>query len=62
MSIHSDLQCIIEGELDQCERALKNGNTEKALRELDYAMRKLKEIASKMDALENVRRAPDRTR
>jgi hypothetical protein len=43
MSIQGDLQSIIEDELVHCERALKNGNIEKALLELDHAVRKLKE-------------------
>lgn len=61
MSIHSELQSIIEGELLHCERALKDRNIEKALQELDYATRKLKEIESKLGALEKGRGAPDRT-
>jgi hypothetical protein len=61
MSIHGDLQSIIEDELVHCERALKNGNIEKALLELDHAVRKLKEIGSKVGALEKGRHAPDQT-
>jgi hypothetical protein len=61
MSIHGDLQSIIEDELDQCKRALKNGNNEKALLELEYAVRKLEEIGSKVGALEKGRHAPDQT-
>lgn len=52
MSIHSDLEKVIRNELDDCERALKQGDITKALRELDYAVRKLKEIESKVRGLE----------
>lgn len=37
---------VIRGELDDCERALKSGAVDKALRELDGAVTKLKRVAN----------------
>jgi len=37
---------IIRRELDDCERAIKNGDEDRALRELDDAIRKLKRLAN----------------
>jgi hypothetical protein len=52
MSVRSDLERVIRIELGECERAIQNGDLTKALRELDYAMRKLKEIERKITRLE----------
>jgi hypothetical protein len=52
MTIHGDLEDVIRGELDDVERALKRGDAAKALRELDDAVRKLKDIANKVSRLE----------
>ena len=40
---------IIRGELDDCERALKSGDTDKALRELDDAVTKLRRLANSLE-------------
>ncbi len=48
MSAYRDLEAVISNELDQCDRAILHGNTEKALRELREAVNKLDDIARKM--------------
>lgn len=52
MSVHSDLERVIRGELDNCERALKNEDVGKALRELRDAISKLKVIQRSASRLE----------
>ncbi len=52
MSVHDDLERIIRNELDDCERALKNGDVDRGLRELDDAVRKLKDIERRVRQLE----------
>jgi hypothetical protein len=52
MSIHGDIAGIIRNELDDCERALKKGEVKKALRELDDAVTKLKDIERRVNVLE----------
>ncbi len=48
MSVYRDLEAVIGNELDQCDRAILHGNTEKALRELREAVNKLDDIARKL--------------
>ncbi len=48
MSAYRDLEAVINNELDQCDRAILHGNTEKALRDLREAVNKLNDIARKM--------------
>jgi hypothetical protein len=43
------IKTIIRGELDDCERALKSGDTRKALRELDGAVTKLRRLANNLE-------------
>lgn len=52
MSVKGDLEDVIRRELDDCERALRRGDTKQALSELDDATRKLKEIVRKVGNLE----------
>ncbi|MCW5692933.1 MAG: hypothetical protein KIT48_11270 [Pseudolabrys sp.] len=56
MTIRNDLEAVIRGELDDCERALKREDPEKALRELRDAIDKLTEIARKVGHLERAAR------
>jgi hypothetical protein len=46
--IAAQIRRVINGELDDCDRALKNGDTASALRELDDAMTKLRRLASQL--------------
>ncbi len=48
MTAYVDLEAVISNELDQCDRAILHGNTEKALRDLREAVNKLNDIARKM--------------
>ncbi len=48
MTAYGDLEAVISNELDQCDRAIVHGNTEKALRDLREAVNKLNDIARKM--------------
>lgn len=52
MTVRGDIEDVIRRELDDCERALRRGDTKAALSELDDAVRKLKDIASKVGRLE----------
>jgi hypothetical protein len=52
MTIRGDIDDIIGRELDDCERALKRGDADKAMRELRDAVSKLKDIESKVNRLE----------
>ncbi|GGD42554.1 hypothetical protein [Aureimonas glaciei] len=42
------IQRIIRNELDDCERAIKNDDPQKALSELDDAVRKLKRVVASL--------------
>jgi hypothetical protein len=46
--IAAQIRRIINGELDDCERALKAGDTTRALRELDDAMTRLRRLAAQL--------------
>ncbi len=48
MSVYRDLEAVIDNELDQCDRAILHGNTEKALRESREAVNKLDDTARKL--------------
>ena len=52
MTIRGDIESLIRGEFNDCERALKNGDTDMAMRELRAAVGKLKDIESKVNRLE----------
>jgi len=52
MSVHGKLEAIIRGELDDCERALKRSDPQRALRELDDAVTKLNGLLSDVKKLE----------
>jgi hypothetical protein len=52
MSLKYELDRVIRGELDDCERALRRGDPGRARRELDDAVTKLKRIALKVGHLE----------
>jgi len=52
MTIRGDIENVIRGELDDVERAIKRDDKAKALRELDDAVRKLQDIANKVNHLE----------
>lgn len=41
---------IVNGELDDAERALRSGNSDKARRELEDAVDKLKKVAARLKA------------
>jgi len=46
--IAHQIRRVLSGELDDCERALRAGDTERALRELDDAMTKLRRLANQL--------------
>lgn len=46
--IANEIRRVIRNELDDCERALKTGDTAKALRELDDAVTKLRRLANQL--------------
>ncbi len=52
MTIRNDIEHVISSELRDCERALKTGDSEKALRELRSAATKLTDIGKKVNHLE----------
>jgi hypothetical protein len=54
MSVHGKLEAIIRGELDDCERALKQENIQLAKRELDDAISKLRHLVSDIKRLEKL--------
>lgn len=56
MGIRSKLEDVLRNELDDCERALRNGDMEKARRELDDAVSKLKDLLSPIGRLERLDR------
>lgn len=52
MSVHGKLDAIIRGELDDCERAIKNEDLHRAKRELNDAVSKLNSLMSDIKRLE----------
>lgn len=46
--IATEIDRIVRNELDDCETAIKSGDTHNALSELEDAVRKLKQIANKL--------------
>jgi hypothetical protein len=52
MTVRSDLDSVIRRELGEAERLLQNGDAHRALRELQSAIRKLKDIERKVNRLE----------
>jgi hypothetical protein len=46
--IATQIRRIIDGELDDCERALKAGDTARALRELDDGVTRLQRLARQL--------------
>ena len=47
--IADQIKRIIRGELDDCERAIKAGSPQQALRELDDAVTKLRRLARELE-------------
>ncbi len=46
----SQIESVVERELSNCERAIKQGNTKRALAELEEATRKLASLAVHLKA------------
>ena len=44
------LQAIVRGQLDDCRRAIKDGTKTIALKELEDAVRQLKQLAKHLEA------------
>jgi hypothetical protein len=44
--VKTELQRVLRNELDDCERALRNDDVDRARRELDDAITKIKRLAS----------------
>ena len=57
MSVHGKLEDIIRGELDDCERAIRNGDMDRARHELDDAISKLNDLVSNVKRLERAAKA-----
>lgn len=52
MTIRGDLDDVIRRELGEAERLLRHGDTHRALREVQSAISKLKDIERKVNRLE----------
>lgn len=52
MTIRGDLDDVIRRELGEAERLLRNGDADRALREVQSAISKLKDIERKVNRLE----------
>ena len=50
-SVAAEIERVVRNELDDCERAIKNGDSHRALSELDDAVRKLKRLATEVRRL-----------
>ncbi|HEY8566923.1 MAG TPA: hypothetical protein VIL65_15605 [Beijerinckiaceae bacterium] len=48
--IAAEIRRIVQNQLDDCRRAIKDGTKTIAMNELDDAMRRLKQIASLLEA------------
>ncbi len=46
-----EIKRIIHNQLEDCERAIKNEDSRRALSEIDDAMRKLKRLANSIQSL-----------
>jgi hypothetical protein len=49
--IANEIESVVSGELDDCERAIKRNDERRALSELDDAMTKLRDLARKVRRL-----------